>query len=157
MKVGRFQVMAILQAARAKELGFPESRAKSWGLNRAIFYAAAKRGFRHAVQPPGPGGVGKRPVARLGKTYFLGNEMAYTAKKSNRIYFTIGGELQTENDFKRQIESRFGKYFTGAWKESLAIIRQFPKDVLLSQNRFFSEVYRPRRDELASKWTGLTE
>ena len=37
MTVGRFQVMAILQAARARELGLPESRAKSWGLNRAIF------------------------------------------------------------------------------------------------------------------------
>ena len=157
MKVGRFQVMAILQAARAKELGLPEGRAKSWGLNRAIFYAAAKRGFRHAVQPPGPGGVGKRPVARLGKTYFLGDEMAYTVKKSSRMYFTIGGEPQTEDDFKRQIENRFGKYFTGAWKESLAIIHHFPKDVLLSQNRFFSEVYRPRRDELAVKWSELSE
>jgi hypothetical protein len=157
MKVGRFQVMVILQAARAKDLGLPASRAKSWGLNRAIFYAAAKRGFKHPVQPVGRGGVGKRPVARPGKTYFLGDEMAYTAKKSNRIYFTIGGELQTEGDFKRQIEGRFGKHFGDAWKESLAIVRQFSKDVLLSQNRFFSEVYRPRRDELASKWTELSE
>jgi hypothetical protein len=149
--------MAILQAARAVELGLPESRAKSWGLNRAIFYAAAKRGFKHVAAPPGRGSVGKRAVAKPGKTYFLGDEMAYTAKKSNRIYFTIGGELQTEGDFKRQIEGRFGNHFRGAWKESLAIVRQFPKDVLLSHNRFFSEVYRPRRDELASKWAELSE
>ena len=157
MKVGRFQVMAILQAARANELGLSESRAKSWGLNRAIFFAAAKRGFKHAVQPLGRSGVGKRPVAKRGKTYFLGDEMAYTAKKGNRIYFTFGGELQMEGDFKRKIEARFGKHFRAAWKESVAIVRQFPKDVLLSQNRFFSEVYRPRRDELASKWTELSE
>jgi hypothetical protein len=45
-KIGRFQVMAILQAARAEALGLPEDSAYSWGLNRAIFYAAAKRGFR---------------------------------------------------------------------------------------------------------------
>ena len=46
-KVGRFQVMATLQAARARTLGLDLDEAKSWGLNRAVFYAAAKRGFRH--------------------------------------------------------------------------------------------------------------
>jgi len=155
MKVGRFQVMALLQAARAKELGMPMSRAQSWGLNRAIFYAAAKRGFKHGAQPS-RGGEGKKP-ARLGKAYFLGDEMAYIAKKGKRIYFTIGGELEMPADFKRQIEARFGRHFAAAWKESLAIVHQFPRDVLLSKNRFFSEVYRPRRDELASKWTETSE
>ena len=158
MKVGRFQVMAILQAARAKELGLPERKAKSWGLNRAIFYAAAKRGFKHQAQPspPGRGHAGKRAEKRE-KTYFLGNEMAYLTKKSNRLYFTIGGKPQTEADFERQVEERFGKHFAEAWKESLAIIQLYPKEILESQNRFFSEVYRPRRDELASKWTTLSE
>jgi len=154
VKVGRFQVMAILQAARAKALGLPEGRAKSWGLNRAIFYAAAKRGFKHAAQPHHDRGLGKGKPVRKGRlVYFLGNEMAYTAKKSNRTYFTIGDELQTESDFKRQIESRFGKHYTTAWKESLAIVHKYPKEVLLSQNLFFNQVYRPRRDKLASKWT----
>lgn len=37
--VGRFQVMATLQATRAKALGLPLPSAKSWGLNRAIWYA----------------------------------------------------------------------------------------------------------------------
>jgi hypothetical protein len=157
MKVGRFQVMAILQAARAKELGLSGSRAKSWGLNRAIFYAAAKRGFKHRVQPIGRQGHEKQLTAGLGKAYFVGNEMAYAAKKGSRIYFSIGGQLQTEADFKRQIEARFGKHFRAAWKESLAIVRQFPEDVLLSQSRFFSEVYRTRRDELALKWTEQSE
>jgi hypothetical protein len=153
MKVGRFQVMAILQAARAKELGLPMFRAKSWGLNRAIFYAAAKRGFK---QPAGPAAgpiVERAPVPTKGKEYLLGDEMAYTARRSNRVYFTIGGALQTETDFKRQIEARFGRRFEVAWKESLALVRQYPEEVLLSQHRFFEEVYRPLRDELASKWT----
>jgi hypothetical protein len=35
--VGRFQVMALLQAARAKVLGYPLDEAQSFGLNRAIF------------------------------------------------------------------------------------------------------------------------
>jgi len=152
MKVGRFQVMAVLQAARARELGFSETRAKSWGLNRAIFYAAAKRGFKHATRRSGRERFGKKTGAKM-REAFLGNEMGYTARKGNRTYFIIGGELQTEATFKRQIESRFGTSFSRAWKESLAIVHQYPKDVLASQNRFFTEVYRPRRDELASKWT----
>jgi hypothetical protein len=52
--VGRFQVMALLQAARAKVLGYPLDEAQSFGLNRAIFYAAAKRGFmRRCINPGG--------------------------------------------------------------------------------------------------------
>lgn len=156
MKVGRFQVMAILQAARAKELGFSETRAKSWGLNRAIFYAAAKRGFKHAGQGPSGKQLGRKATAKRGEA-FLGNEMGYTTRKGNRVYFEIGGKPQTEADFKRQIEGRFGKAFSRAWKESVAIVRQYPKEVLSSQSRFFSEVYRPRRDELASKWTEMSE
>ena len=153
MTVGRFQVMATLQAARARELGLPESRAKSWGLNRAIFYAAAKRGFKHEAQPLGRGRMEGKGTAKAESTYFLGNEMAYVTKKSNRVYFTIGGKPQTEEDFKRQVEDRFRDNFGEAWKESLAIIHSYPKETLLSQSRFFNDVYRPRRDELASKWS----
>ncbi len=87
----------------------------------------------------------------------MGNEMGYTTRKGNRVYFEIGGKPQTEVDFKRQIESRFGKAFSRAWKESLTIVRQYPNEVLSSQSQFFGEVYRPRRDELASKWTEMSE
>jgi hypothetical protein len=158
MNVGRFQVMAILQAARARELGLSEREAKSWGLNRAIFYAAAKRGFKHKAQGSTPRGraEGKR-ASTSGKAYLLGNEMAYTTKRNSRRYFTIGGKPQTEQDFARQIEARFGEHFGQAWKESRSIIHLYPKEILLSQNRFFAEVYRPRRDDLAAKWTALSE
>jgi len=158
VKVGRLPVMTVLQTARAKELGLPERRAKSWRLNRAIFYVAAKRGFKHQVTLTALGRehIEKRS-AKAEKAYSLGNEMAYVTKKSNRICFTIGGKPQTEADFKRQIQDRFGKRFEGAWKESLAIIHLYPNEVLLSQNRFFSEACHPRRDELASKWPPLSE
>lgn len=157
MKVGRFQVMATLQAARAKQLGLPVTLAKSWGLNRAIFYAAAKRGFKEKKVPHRlPEEIKKKPVVKKRETYFLGDDMAYTSKKGRRFYFTIGGELQTENDFKRQIESRFGETFSEAWKESVGIVKQYPREVLLSQNGFFQEIYRPRRDELAAKWTEMS-
>lgn len=157
MKVGRFQVMAALQAARAKELGLPIRSAKSWGLNRAIFYAAAKRGFKERKLPRREREeIRKRPVKKVKDVFFLGDEMAYVSKKGRISFFTIGGELQRESDFKRQIESRFGASFPEAWKESLEIIRQYPRDVLLSQSEFFEQVYKPRRDELADRWTKMS-
>jgi hypothetical protein len=147
--------MAILQAARAKELGLSLTQAKSWGLNRAIFYAAAKRGFKkppHRHSPPTTG----KPVEKSRDHWFLGNEMAYSVKKGNRTYFTFGGQVQTNGDFKQQIERRLGDAYTQAWNESLRIVREYPKEVLLSQNRFFEDVYRPRRDDLALKWSEMS-
>ena len=131
MKVGRFQVMATLQAARAKELGLSIIVAKSWGLNRAIFYAAAKRGFKEKRVPRRSlEEVDKKPIRKTRDAYFLGDEMAYVSKKGHRSYFTIGGELQTTNDFKRQIESRFGEHLPpsveGINRDRAAISKRSP-------------------------------
>jgi len=151
--------MATLQAARAYVLGLPLERAKSWGLNRAIFYAAAKRGFIGAKEKAhpkrGPDEIARRPIEEKPDAYYLGDEMAYKVKEGRRTYFTIGGEAQTEGDFARQIESRFDKKYEDTWKEALDIIGQFDRETLLSQRAFYEQVYRPRRDELASKWTEL--
>ncbi len=151
--------MAVLQAARALVRGLPEPAAKSWGLNRAIFYAAAKRGFKGvaAVAPPKPRSrseVEAKPVTETREIFHLGDEMAYKAQgKSPVTYFTIGGQVQTEQDFERQIASRFGNTFANAWNEALNFVRQFDRDVLLSQRDFFDRIYRPNRDSLAVKWT----
>lgn len=81
--IGRFQVMALLQAARAKVLGYSLDEAQSFGLNRAIFYAAAKRGFRGATSAKHPGeihtfkGTSGKGVARTVREDALGNEIAY--------------------------------------------------------------------------------
>jgi len=157
LAVGRFQVMATLQAARALTLGLPELEAKAWGLNRAIFYAAAKRGFKGKAPPRRRewNEVLRRPVHETREVYFLGDEMAYKAKRGSKTYFTIGGEVQTESDFRRQVEIRFGRAFDRAWREALSIIQQFPKEVLLSQSEFYEQIYKPRRDDLAVKWTEL--
>ncbi len=157
--VGRFQVMATLQAARALLLGLPEETAKSWGLNRAIFYAAAKRGFKEKPIPVTPRTwetIERTPVQETRDAYFLGDEMAYKAMEGERTYFTIGGELQTEEGFEAQIQSRFAGKFNEAWEEALRIVKSFNTRVLLSQKAFYEEVYRPRRDELAAKWTEMT-
>lgn len=145
--------MAMLQAARARRLGLSEDSAFSWGLNRAIFYAAAKRGFRG---PTGGRPTGEPTSPREDeRTYYLGDDMAYRDPSRPTLQFTIGGETQTEADFRRQIAGRFGdeRNFAAAWKEARAIVDRFDEEVLRSGHQFYSTVYKPRRDELVEEWS----
>jgi hypothetical protein len=149
--------MSMLQAARAEALGLSHDSALSWGLNRAIFFAAAKRGFK--------GGGGARPAHEAKKgagreeegVFHLGDEMAFTQKRGRKLYFTIGGETQKPEDFKRQIQSRFGldSAFRRAWSQAKEIINEYNDETLKSGRRFFDEVYKPRRDALAAQWNDL--
>jgi len=151
MAVGRFQVMALMQAARAHILGLPLDSAYSWGLNRSIFYAAAKRGFKGGEhRSSGDGGGHQAP-----NTYHLGDEMVYKAP-GPELLFTIGGKTQTKEDFQRQIESRFQGKFRDAWEEAVDYVEHFDRETLLSGEEFFSSVYRPKRDEFAAKWTEMS-
>lgn len=151
--------MAVLQAARAHALGLPEELALSWGLNRAIFYAAAKRGFKvkPQAQPRTREAITQRPLEETRDAYFLGDEMAYKSDVDRRTYFTIGGEAQTGEEFKKQIEARFGLAFAKAWEVAVEIMRQSDREDLLSQSRFYEKIYRPRRDELAAKWSTMAK
>lgn len=152
-RVSRFVVMAMLQAARARLLGLAEASAFSWGLNRSIFYAAAKKGFRAAAGSGRAAGTGEAEGTR--ELYTLGDEQAYRDLTNPTLYFTIGGETQTEKEFEHQIASRFGgpAQFRKAWKEALDIVGGEEKALLESGRGFYREVYRPRRDALAEKWT----
>ncbi|HDH63143.1 MAG TPA: hypothetical protein ENF66_00445 [Firmicutes bacterium] len=164
-KIGRFQVMATLQAARAYVLGLSLEEAKSFGLNRAIFYAAAKRGFKEKVKEPKgflikEKGLRKEEIERIQKTFSifkLGDEMAYSVEIDGKRYFVIGGEIQRPEDFKKQIERRFKGKFDKAFKEALEIVKNYDKGVLLSQRNFYEVVYKPRRDTLKDKWSKLVE
>jgi hypothetical protein len=162
MAVGRFQVMALLQAARAHLLGLPLESAYSWGLNRAIFFAAAKRGFRGGGGTAAGHGGGQARSSMHGgtkeeDTYHLGDEMAYKAGGPGPLRFTIGGKAQTEEDFRRQVESRFQGGFKKAWDEAVDYVSRFDDKTLRSGSEFFSLVYRPKRDEFAAKWSETTE
>ncbi len=151
--ISRFIVMAILQAARARKLGLSEESAFSWGINRSIFYAAAKRGFKGRSGTGAAGGTG--PGKEPSNIYTLGDEKAYRDPESKTLYFTIGGETQTTGDFDRQVSSRFGgsSNFGKAWEEALAIVGGSEEETLRSGRGFYERVYKPRRDELAGKWT----
>ena len=151
--------MALLQAARAYALGLPLESAHSWGLNKAIFYAAAKRGYI-GTRPQRGGAKSKSSVSpkpeEKESEYKLGDDVAFIDAKAgskDKPIFTFGGDVQTDEKFKKQIQSRFKDYFNDAWKESLEYVKSFDKEILLSSSGFYSEVYRPKRDEFAEKWT----
>lgn len=157
-RVTRFVVMAMLQAARAEVLGLNRESAYSWGLNRAIFYAAAKRGFRGTPvtregAAPGEGEALKAQPAR--EPYQLGDEGAYRDPKAGTLLFTIGDTDQTGEDFQKQIAARFGtkQNFQAAWDEAMGIVKGYDRGTLESRSHFFNDVYKPRRDGLSEKWS----
>jgi hypothetical protein len=158
--------MATLQAARAYVLGQPIESAKSFGLNRAIFYAAAKRGFKGGkAQGPRSFKIGQKPVPEEKlddlrtsfKVGHIGDEMAYSVQVEDQELYTIGDEIQTPEEFAKQIERRFEGHFDEAWEEAVALLREYEKGVLLSQRNFYEVIYKPRRDSLASRWTELAK
>jgi hypothetical protein len=153
-RVTRFVVMAVLQAARAQSLGLPHNSALSWGLNRAIFYAAAKQGFREAPTKIGeePGKPAEEPAP---ERYRLGDDEAFRDPTAKEVIFTIGGQAQTVDRFEQQVTSRFGtgENFRAAWDEAVRIVRGFDRATLESQRSFYEQVYKPRRDELSDRWT----
>jgi len=155
-QISRFQVMTLLQAARAYVLGLPLESALSWGLNRAIFIAAAKRGFTGGSGSGSGSGTG-RGSSKGSNTYSLGDDMAFKTEKNGVLLFTIGGKIQTREEFNKRVKSRFGGYYQAAWKEALSYVKGFDKEVLLSTDDFFRTVYKPVRDELAENWTAAAQ
>jgi hypothetical protein len=153
-RVTRFVVMATLQAARAETLGLAHDSALSWGLNRAIFYAAAKQGFRGGATP-GAEGSGKPKETPAREVFRLGDDEAYRDPRAKQITFVIGDEDQTVEEFERSIIARFGtkENFAAAWKEAMGIVGGFDRATLESRAAFYEKVYRPRRDELSDSWT----
>ena len=154
-RINRFVVMAMLQATRAEALGLPKPSAYSWGLNRAIFYAAAKRGFRGGAGSGAPGEGEHRDRPEPSPVMFrLGDDEAIRAGTSEPVQFIIGDKPQTPDEFARQITARFGSpaHFGSAWEEAARIVSGFDRAVLASRSQFYGEVYKPRRDELSQAW-----
>jgi hypothetical protein len=145
--------MATLQAARAQALGLSLDEAKSWGLSRAIFYAVAKRGFhRTKGESDGHKQTTHRDKQHTDEEAFtLGGEEAYISRdRGDGLRFRFGDEEQTARDFDRQIIVRFPDW-DAAWSEARRIVSDADQADLNSQH------YKPRRDELAKRWSGDRE
>ena len=162
-RVGRFPVMALLQAARYYLLTGDLERAKSFGLNRAIFYAWAKyygpaRSARRILvsssRQRGPLGSSED---KLGGTDFV-EVLGEKVRVSPRGFYVMGGIEQRPEDFDRNVARKFeeaGIRFEEAWKAALDYVSRFPANVLRDPQRFFKEVYEPVRDRFVEDVVGL--
>ncbi len=145
--MGRFEVMALLQAARYYVLSGDIQKAFSFGLNRAIFYAWAKHRGKFQVKAKRHR-MGK-PIQQLREgdkiMVYVGDEGAFI---SSRGWFTIGNIEQRPEDFKRQIIYKINAEvpFEKAWEAAINYVKQFSKSTLLSQQKFYEKVYKPVRD-----------
>ncbi|WP_245521894.1 hypothetical protein [Staphylothermus hellenicus] len=150
---GRFPVMALLQAARYYVLYKDVDRAKSFGLNRAIFYAWAKYY-----------GPSKRPFSKASHHRIYGAKISEPTKWeevagekvqiSPRKLYVMGGVEQRPEDFDRYVARRFeeaGIPFEEAWRKALEYVKKFPRTILLDPRLFYKEVYEPVRDQFIDK------
>ncbi|MEM1546009.1 MAG: hypothetical protein QXP91_06075 [Candidatus Methanomethylicia archaeon] len=139
-RIGRFEVMALLQAARYYLLTGNIDRAKSFGLNRAIFYAWAKKHVK--TKTPSKTGI---ETYTEGSMEYIGDEGAYISRNG---YFMIGNEEQKPVDYDRQVAKRISLIvpYEKAWETALEYLKGIPKTTLLSQQKFFNRVYEPVRD-----------
>ncbi|MBO3839446.1 MAG: hypothetical protein QXS66_04535 [Thermoproteota archaeon] len=159
-ELGRFQVMALLQAARCFILTGDIEKSKSFGLNRAIFYAWAKRRGVEAKPPARreAARLREKPVEEEKRVFHLGNEAAYL---SDDGWLIIGNAKQTPRDYDNQIVKRISEIvpYEEAWRRALEYLKRFPQEVLLDQQKFFNQVYKPVRDSFIEtvyrKETGL--
>ena len=144
-KIGRFQVMGLLQAARYYVLTGDLEKAKSFGLNRAIFYAWAKHhGGARAASLRGA------PRAKKVELKEVCGEEVPVAEDG---FFAMGGVVQTPRDYDRQVAFNISSAvpYEEAWKAAVEYVKKFPRGVLTDQQRFFKEVYEPVRDSFIEK------
>ncbi|MEM3715790.1 MAG: hypothetical protein QW341_02305 [Candidatus Bathyarchaeia archaeon] len=149
--IGRFQVMALLQAARYYLLTGDLDKAKSFGLNRAIFYAWAKR--HGGKTPPKKITCARDSAAGSAskeREFHLGDEVALMSKNG---WFAIGGQEQRPEDYDSQIAKRIDSVvrYGDAWEAAIEYLKRFSRETLLSQQKFFKEVYEPVRDSFLEK------
>lgn len=141
--LGRFQVMALLQAARYYLLKRQLNKAMSFGLNRAIFYAWAK--YHKVRQKEKRIVVDKERVEKEYQIESLGDEQAFL---SSNGMFMIGGKEQSPEEYKRQIIKKISLAlpYEVAWDTALNYLKGFPRSILLSQKEFYEKIYLPVRD-----------
>jgi len=152
--IGRFQVMALLQAARYYVLRGDLERAKSFGLNRAIFYAwAKKRGRVRTRTAPTPRTATTHTMLGLSaerRVEKLGDEEAFISPSG---WFEIGDEEQRPSDYDREVAWRISSImpYEEAWRKAIEYVSNFDIKTLENQREFYEKVYKPVRDTFLQK------
>lgn len=154
-KLGRFQVMALLQAARYYALTGDLEKAKSFGLNRAVFYAWAKH-YGPAARPRrGEGGPKPRrpPSAGRAEEAIESEVLGETVYVTRDGWFAMGGVAQKPSDYDRQVVRAIEAVvpYEEAWRRALDYVKSFPRSVLENPQEFYKRVYEPVRDGFVEK------
>lgn len=152
--IGRFQVMALLQAARHYLLKGDLDKSKSFGLNRAIFYAWAK----YYGSSKWPMRI-MRVMEELRKKTIKGEEISECPQGFIRVlgecvaigprgYYMIGEQEQLPIDFDKQVNKKIRLIIDPeiAWKKALEYVSKFPRSILEDPRKFYKYVYEPVRD-----------
>ncbi|BFI76758.1 hypothetical protein [Sulfurisphaera ohwakuensis] len=151
-KIGRFQVMGILQAARYYVLFGDLDKAKSFGLNRAIFYAWAKH-YGKSFVPKTSKGKYKVPIEAKSdrKLVNVAGEEVYQDVETG--YFVIGDKPQKPEDYDKEIRDKIDHIipYEEAWKASVDYVSSFSRQTLINQREFYEKVYLPVRDAFVEK------
>lgn len=151
--IERFQVMGLLQAARYYLLKGDLEKAKSFGYNRAVFYAWAKhyggktRYYRQSVRTTSRGVV--EEIGRgLEKKWRQKTVLGEPVTVSPRGWYGMGGEEHLPRHYDENIAKKIEVVlpYEIAWKAALEYLKKFPREVLENQQNFFKLVYQPVRD-----------
>ncbi len=148
--IGRFQVMGIVQAARYYVLYGDINKAKSFGLNRAIFYAWAK----YYGRSYSPKSTYSKVPSEFRKDRVLANIAGEQVFQDvEKGYYIIGDKVQTPDDYDREIKDKISSVipYDDAWNATVKYVSSFPKEVLENQRQFFEKVYLPIRDKFIEK------
>ncbi len=151
--VGRFQVMALLQAARHYILYRDLDKAKSFGLNRAIFYAWAKYHGPHTMawrmkRLEEILRTGALKPRRTRCPEDMEEVLGECVEVSPNGLYVIGGKEQTPRDYDDNVAKKISRVidYEKAWKAALDYVGRFPEWVLRDQQKFYKIVYEPVRD-----------
>lgn len=156
-KVGRFEVMALLQAARYYLLKGDLDKAKSFGLNRAIFYAWAKyygpqykfrskrQLFKNIIFESK-----EESEEKYEEWEIVGNEKTPIDRRTK--FFIIGNKVQLPKDFDINIARKFERIdsFEKIWNFTIEYLKKFDRNILEDQQNFFEKIYKPIRDNFDS-------
>jgi hypothetical protein len=143
--------MALLQAARYYLLTGDIEKAKSFGLNRAIFYVYLKyygrgvRGSRDRVSKS------REDRNRLENIEALIVEDGVEVSPNG--LFMIGGKEQTPEDYDKNVVRKVETIlpYEIVWNAALKYVSKFPKHILIDPQKFYEYVYEAVRDSFVKK------
>ncbi len=150
-EVDRFQVMGLLQAARYYLLTNDVEKAKSFGYNRAVFYAWAKHyggRVRYYSSTRRTQSTIQATSTVEDRSWRQASVLGEPVTISPRGWYGMGGEEHLPKHYDENIARKIEVVlpYEIAWKAALNYLKRFPKEILVDQQKFFKYVYQPVRD-----------